>query len=732
MMANRLIALDKQPGTRPVGIGEIYRRLWAKCLLKAIGSQATAACGNHNLCAGLQAGIEGAIHAVRSIFSDPSLLLPKPPNLPHSPTNPPPSTPPLSPPLLTPPNLCDLSMDDAISSLSTAAGNHDAEATAVLLVDATNGFNELGRKAMLWTVRHRWANGARFSFNCYRHSAQLILRRHGSPCTVLHSREGVTQGDPLSMILYGLSLTPLAEALRTAIPQLAQPWYADDAAMIGAVSAIAKAQRLLLQLGPRRGYFPEPEKSVLITPVDTPSSALTELHDFHFQRSTGHRYLGGFVGAGTDEANWIDPQISKWIEGVQDLSMVATRYPQSAYAGFTKSLQAEWQYVQRVTPHLNQAFAPLELAIAQTFLPALLNCTIDEAAHLRPLIALPVRQGGLGILDPTKTSDHCYSASTAITSLLTDSLVNNKPLCAMEHRRTAAIGRQDAKTHLRLTNEDVLFTILAAAKPMEKRRITRSADTGAWLTTLPTLLNGSDLSADEFRDGARLRLGLTPTALPPQCDGCGERFTTDHAMSCRKGGLIIHRHNDLVTTWGQLCGQALTPSTVTDEPLIQPSRDTPMAETTQTVPAPELRGDLAVHGFWTKGQTAIFDVRITDTDQPSNCNTNPSKVLLRHEKEKKDKYGALCIARRRTFTPLVFSVDGLLGKEATAASKRLASCLAAKWKRSYSELCGYVRSRLSLALIRSSSRCLKADRNPTLRFRTPTWDSGTGLGIYRM
>jgi hypothetical protein len=74
MMANRLVALDKQPGTRPVGIGEIYRRLWAKCLLKAIGSQATAACGNYNLCAGLQAGIEGAIHAVRAAFSDPSIL----------------------------------------------------------------------------------------------------------------------------------------------------------------------------------------------------------------------------------------------------------------------------------------------------------------------------------------------------------------------------------------------------------------------------------------------------------------------------------------------------------------------------------------------------------------------------------------------------------------------------------------------------------------------------------
>jgi hypothetical protein len=49
---------------------------------------------------------------------------------------------------------------------------------------------------------------------------------------------------------------------------------------------------------------------------------------------------------------------------------------------------------------------------------------------------------------------------------------------------------------------------------MDERRIKRSAKTGAWLTTLPNLLNGSDLSADEFRDGTRLRLGLTPTTLP--------------------------------------------------------------------------------------------------------------------------------------------------------------------------------------------------------------------------
>jgi hypothetical protein len=65
LMACRLVALDKQPGVRLVGIGESFRRLMAKCLLEEISHQATTACGNRNLCVGLPAGIAGAVHAVR-------------------------------------------------------------------------------------------------------------------------------------------------------------------------------------------------------------------------------------------------------------------------------------------------------------------------------------------------------------------------------------------------------------------------------------------------------------------------------------------------------------------------------------------------------------------------------------------------------------------------------------------------------------------------------------------
>ena len=106
------------------------------------------------------------------------------------------------------------------------------------------------------------------------------------------------------------------------------------------------------------------------------------------------------------------------------------------------------------------------------------------------------------------------------------------------------------------------------------------------------------------------------------------------------------------------------------------------------------------------------------------------KILSRQERKKKDKYLEPCLECRHHFTPLVFSVDGLQGVEATAACKRLAACLSKKWSRSYSEVCGFVRSRIAISLARTTSLCLRGSRDPTSRLPMTQWDSGLGLGLY--
>jgi hypothetical protein len=317
------------------------------------------------------------------------------------------------------------------------------------------------------------------------------------------------------------------------------------------------------------------------------------------------------------------------------------------------------------------------------------------------------------------------------TGALTASLVAGNPLGVNAYAKANGQSRK-VRTKAKAAEEALaLERLCSKASAADSRRMLRSRETGAWLTTMPDSQNGTELSVDEFRDSLRLRFGLVPASLPHRCDGCTERFSVEHAMKCKRGGLVTLRHNDVQAEWEHLCATALTPSAVSDEPLLQTGRDVQRAGAQGTEPIPELRGDVAVHGFWKRGTTAIFDVRVTDTDTPSAKGMDPLKVLRRHETEKKKKYNALCLARRKTFTPLVFSVDGMRGPEGSAASKRLAVLLSAKWKQTYSTVCGYVRSRLSMALVRSASRCLRADRSPKVRLPTAAWETGTGLALYR-
>ena len=139
LMACRLVALDKEPGTWSVGIGKIYRQLFMKCFLEVCSSQATTACGNLNLCAGLSAGIEGAVHAVTAAVAatadeeNPELLTQAEPPTEETP----------------PPATQDFMTEEEVPAVDKA------DTTLVtLLVDARKGFNELGRKTMLWTVWH--------------------------------------------------------------------------------------------------------------------------------------------------------------------------------------------------------------------------------------------------------------------------------------------------------------------------------------------------------------------------------------------------------------------------------------------------------------------------------------------------------------------------------------------------------------------------------------------------
>eukprot|EP00957_Ditylum_brightwellii_P001635 127003-Ditylum_brightwellii.AAC.1 len=143
-------------------------------------------------------------------------------------------------------------------------------------------------------------------------------------------------------------------------------------------------------------------------------------------------------------------------------------------------------------------------------------------------------------------------------------------------------------------------------------------------------------------------------------------MSVEHALSCAQGGLVLIRHNNARDEWGALGRTALIPSAVAYEPLIhsgrtaletRPDRSSRESETTGATAEPERppgagetearapadedvaledkevreqvpgmeRGDVLIHGFWKRGTTSIFNVRITNLDAKTHRVQEPAK-----------------------------------------------------------------------------------------------------------
>ena len=63
------------------------------------------------------------------------------------------------------------------------------------------------------------------------------------------------------MVLYSITLIPLAEELCAAVPGFLVPSHAYSAVSDELSYTSSSLMTLLLEWGPRRGYFPEPSKS---------------------------------------------------------------------------------------------------------------------------------------------------------------------------------------------------------------------------------------------------------------------------------------------------------------------------------------------------------------------------------------------------------------------------------------------------------------------------------------
>ena len=242
-IACRLIPLDKNPGLRPLGIGEVLRLLAGKVVVTHFRTEiVTSAVGSLQVCAGQEAGCESIIHAMQAIYED---------------------------------ETCE----------------------AFLLVDAPNVFNSIDRNVFLHNVAIICPAIAVYVKNCYSlHSRNFIIGGNE-----ISSCEGTTQGDPIAMAVYAIVIIPMIlltvyitskvnDSTKTAT-------YADDVTAAGKIIQLKNWWKKPCILDPKFRYYPEALKSWLIVKEKAKQRAFTVFKDTAIKITTeGQRHLGAVIG----------------------------------------------------------------------------------------------------------------------------------------------------------------------------------------------------------------------------------------------------------------------------------------------------------------------------------------------------------------------------------------------------------------------------------------------------
>ena len=142
--------------------------------------------------------------------------------------------------------------------------------------------------------------------------------------------------------------------------------------------------------------------------------------------SQGERYLGEFIGSMAKKELWLGNLVAKWTAVFETLDLVAEKFLQTAYAGFTFCLQNEWQYLQCIVADTGSFFAPLETGIRWKLITALLGIGSWEIdGNFWELLTHSVKKGGLALQNPVNTAHFVLNASKQATLPLTKSLVDS-------------------------------------------------------------------------------------------------------------------------------------------------------------------------------------------------------------------------------------------------------------------------------------------------------------------
>ena len=553
---------------------------------------------------------------------------------------------------------------------------HDSEFVC-LKVDMKNAFNLVSRQSLLDQCTLHFPLLLPWTTWCY---GQHPFLWHSMG--TLTSEAGVQQGDPLGPFYFALVLHHLVLSIskdESCQDLLFNAWYLDDGVVAGPSTSVQHVVCLLQDLGPSLGLHLNPSKCELFGQGD--------LSVFPSQMNKSCTpnliILGAPIGEVAFCSSFIASKRAAASTLLSSLVKLGSCDPQIALillrmcGGFTKLV-----HVARSTP------PSLALDELHTF-DEQVRCTFTECRAIDTTDSswiqaqLSLSRGGLGLCSLAHHSNAAFIASISTAGLASPSdnfladAVNSYSRCVPPESAIDinSLTSSPCRQHtLSAALENIQFnSLFSQSSVADKARLlsVSSPHASAWLSVVPSPGLGLSLDPNEHQMAIKWWLGLNTSPGSPPCALCPEHPLDPlghHAVTCKRGGDAISRHNKLRDVVLQTCHRAcISAKAEAGSGLGHELRNTRPAD--------------ILASNWLCGKPAAFDLTVVSPLNPtfiSEAVRTAGSAAVAAELRKHSANDAKCSELGWTCIPLVAESYGAWGSEAVQAFSRLASYLATR------------------------------------------------------